>query len=735
MPRHRITRQIACLLLLLAWVGPAAAQRPKVGLVLSGGGAKGIAHVGALRVLEEAGIPVDYIVGTSMGAIVGGLYAIGYRGDELDSLVRRQDWTFLLSDKVQRFDLSLQERIEEERYVLSFPFDRVKAAIRRPLGFVSGHNIVNLFTELTIGYHGDTDFSRFPIPFCCIAADIKSHKEVILSHGDLALTMRASMAIPGFFTPVLLDSLVLVDGGVLNNFPVDVARRMGAEIVIGMDVQADLMDTQKLLSLSNALPQLINLLCMNKYKENLLLADLVIRPDLREYSAADFNTRAVDSLLARGERAARERWDELIRLKAKHGLERMRNDTLRGNRLARTTGYHVRKILLRGVPDRQEQWLRRKIFLREGGYISRLDIHRTVNMLYGTKAFSSVNYHLVGGPEYDLEFILTPHPMNYFNVGARFDTEETGALLFNTTISDQLIRRAQVSLTARLSRYPYLRVGFSLENTLLRRFNLTGEARFNNIDLYARGKKYANVTYRYYLGELSISDLYFRNLNFQAGLRYEFFDYNAFLFADKNVTQKVYPEGFFCYFGKMQVETFDKGTFPNRGLSFKTEFSHYTNNLFSYQGGVPFSALAVHLKGVLSITPRLKVLPALHGRMLIGHSPAYSYYNSMGGIVPGRLSAQQLPFWGIQRLEMFDNSLLVGQLQLRQQIRRTHYLSIVGNVAQHADDVDAMFSRKVIWGGGIAYSRNTRIGPVDLMFSTSNWTKRVNFYLNMGFVF
>jgi NTE family protein len=735
MPRHRITRQIACLLLLLAWAGVATAQRPTVGVVLSGGGAKGIAHVGVLRVLEEAGIPVDYIVGTSMGAIVGGLYAIGYRADELDSLVRQQDWTFLLSDKVQRFDLSLQERVEEDRYVLSVPFDRLKASIRRPLGFVSGHNIVNLFTELTIGYHGDTDFSRFPIPFCCVAADLKSHKEVILTRGDLALAMRASMAIPGFFTPVLLDNQMLVDGGVLNNFPVDVARRAGAEIVIGVDLQADLKETQKLLSMSNALPQLINLLCMNKYKENLSLADLVIRPDLREYSAADFNTRAVDSLLTRGERAARGQWRELIRLKEKHGLERAGHDAPRETLLTRATAYHVRKILLRGVSDRQEQWLRRKIFLREGGNISRLDIHRTVNMLYGTKAFSAVNYHLIGGPEYDLEFILTPHPMNYFNIGARFDTEEMGALLFNTTVSDQLVRRAQVSLTARLSRYPYLRVGFSLENTLLRRFNLTGEVRFNNIDLYARGKKSANVTYRYYLGELSISDLYLRNLNFQAGIRYEFFDYNAFLFADKNVTEKVHPEGFFCYFGKMQVETFDKEYFPNRGLSFKTELGHYTNNLFTYQGGVPFSAIAVHLKGVLSITSRLKALPALHGRVLIGHDPAYSYYNSMGGIVPGRLSAQQLPFWGIPRLEMFDNSLLVGQLQLRQQIKRTHYLSVVGNVAQHADNAGDMFSRKCIWGGGIAYSRNSRIGPVDVVFSTSNRTKRVNFYFNMGVIF
>jgi NTE family protein len=731
MSSRRATRQIICLLLLLTWAAASVAQRPKVGVVLSGGGAKGIAHVGVLRVLEEAGIPVDYIVGTSMGAIVGGLYAIGYDAAALDSIVRQQNWSFLLSDKVQRFDLSLQERVEEEQYLLTLPFDRLNATTRRPLGLVSGHNILNLFTELTVGYHGDIDFSSLPIPFRCVAADIKSRREIILTNGDLAQAMRASMAIPGFFTPVLVDDLALVDGGVLNNFPTDVARAMGADIVIGVDVHADLMETQKLLSMSNALPQLINLLCMNKYQENLELADLVIRPDLHEYSAADFNTRVVDSLLSRGERATREHWSELLQLKEKHALQRTSSDT---PRLTRATDYRVRRIILRGVSHQQERWLRRKILLHEGSAITRLAIHRTVNMLYGTKAFSSVNYHLLGGPEYDLEFVLTPHPMNYFNIGARFDTEEMGALLFNTTISNQLIRGAQVSLTTRLSKYPYLRAEFSLENTILRRFNLTGEIRFNDIDLYARGKKTTNVTYRYYLAELSISNLYFRDFTFQAGTRYEFFDYNAFLFADNNGTEKVHPEGFFTYFGKVQIETLDKGYFPDKGLSFKTEFTYHADNLLTYRGGAPFSALALQLEGVISINTHLKILPALHARTLIGHTTAYSYYNSMGGTIPGRLSAQQLPFWGIPRMEIFENSLLVARLHARQRVGR-NYISIVANIAQHADNIDAMFDRKTIRGGGIAYSRDLRIGPVDIILSYSDHTRRANFYFNLGYIF
>ena len=264
------------------------AERKKVGLVLSGGGAKGIAHIGVIEVLEKAGIPVDYVVGTSMGSIVGGLYAIGYDIQVLDSMVRNQNWSFLLSDKVYRDNLSFPEKEMTEKYILSFPFGRGKEN-RMPAGFVSGQNVYHLFSDLTVGYHDSLNFEELPIPFACVAANIIDGKEVVLKQGDLVQAMRASMAIPGVFTPVHLDSLILVDGGIVNNFPVDVAKAMGADIIIGVDVQSDLKKAEQLNSLPGVMGQLIHLLCMNKFEENLKLTDLYIKPDLNEYSAASFN--------------------------------------------------------------------------------------------------------------------------------------------------------------------------------------------------------------------------------------------------------------------------------------------------------------------------------------------------------------------------------------------------------------------------------------------------------------
>ena len=346
--RFPTLRRLLCVGLLLLLVVPTVeAQRKKVGIVLSGGGAKGVAHIGVLQVLEKAGIPVDVIVGTSMGSIVGGLYAIGYSADQLDSLVRVQDWMFLLSDKVNRYDLPFGEKEQDGKYLLSLPFDRGK---KRPSGFISGQNVYNLFSDLTIGYHDSLDFLQLPIPFACVAADMFHREEIVMKGGNLVQAMRASMAIPGVFTPVRTGNRVLVDGGILNNFPTDVARELGAEIVIGVDVQADLMKEDKLESVSGVIPQIINLLCMNKHEANVKLADLVIRPDMKGYTAASFSARSIDSLLARGKVAALQQWSEITRVKELIGES---GNVDNGIPKARQPGkIPIRNIIIRGLSSR-----------------------------------------------------------------------------------------------------------------------------------------------------------------------------------------------------------------------------------------------------------------------------------------------------------------------------------------------------------------------------------------------
>ncbi len=720
--------------LLLVCCG-AQAERKKVGLVLSGGGAKGVAHIGVLKVLEEAGIPIDYIAGTSMGSIVGGLYSIGYDARCLDSLVRVQNWPFLLSNRVYRYDLPFSEKEKDEKYLLSVPMLGSKL-IQMPAGFISGQNIYNLFSELTLGYHDSLSFLDFPIPFSCVAANLVNGEEVVLSSGNLPLAMRASMAIPGVFSPVVQDSMMLVDGGIANNYPVDVMRGMGADIIIGVDVSAGLRTMDELNSVVDIVDQLTNFLGMAKYEENIKLTNLYIKPDIEPYSAASFDPAAIDTLILRGERAARAQWDEIIRLKEQLGLaaDAPGNREIK-NPLISTDSLIIGNIRIEGVRAAEKKWIRKKVGLQEYSVISRKDLYRAIAALYGTGAFSLVNYHLSGQQVYDLTLVLEEKGMSSLNIGFRFDSEEMAAILVNTTITHRNMRGLQLSVTGRLSMNPYVRLDCSLGNTFLRKTSLTYMYKYNDIDLYRRGHKADNIAFSYHMGGLNFSDIYIRNLKFELGIKYEYFDFSSFLYAQPWEREEVKAEGFLSYYGLMHYETYDQKYYPEKGTSVRGEYTLYTSNGLHYDGGAPFSALAGSVTTVLPLSRRFAVLPSVYGRVLIGHQIPYAYQNNMGGMVTGRYFPQQLSFVGIHHLEMFENAVLVGRMKLRYRIGKKNYLTAVANYAKQKDNFFDILSGEDIWGGGISYSYNTLVGPVDLWLDMSNWNKKWGVYFNLGYYF
>ena len=281
--------------------------RPKVGLVLGGGGAKGAAAIGILKELEREKIPIDYIAGTSIGAIIGGLYAQGYRADDLEKLFRSQNWLALLADR----DTTLVGKVYKEEdgviYVFGFPVRR-KADADNNTGFwmLHGDHVYNFLDSLVSRSPVQRGIVKHAIPFSCVAFDIRRQQEIVLDTGSLARNMRASMAIPGAFKPVQIDTLMLVDGGMGNNLPVDVVRKMGADIVIAIDLQQRKRDDYRspfgfLKGLGGILDWLAERPDIKKYNVNRTKADLYINPDLGSYGVTDFNAKAIKDILKIGE--------------------------------------------------------------------------------------------------------------------------------------------------------------------------------------------------------------------------------------------------------------------------------------------------------------------------------------------------------------------------------------------------------------------------------------------------
>ncbi|MBA4320974.1 MAG: patatin, partial [Flavobacterium sp.] len=275
-------------------------KKPKIGLVLSGGGAKGFAHVGVLKVLEAAGIKIDYIGGTSMGAVIGGLYASGYNATQIDSIVRVTNFDNLLIDYIPRTSKSFYEKRNDELYALILPFDNFK--IGAPQSLSKGMFNYNLFNELTLHVRHVRDFNQLPIPFLCMATDIEFGQQVILDKGVLAQALFASSALPSVFSPVILDDRFLIDGGVTNNYPIDEVRKLGADIIIGVDVQNGLRDREQLKDATKILFQITNLQMIEKMKLNAKNTDIYIKPDIKEYGAVSFEK--AKEIILRGEEAA-----------------------------------------------------------------------------------------------------------------------------------------------------------------------------------------------------------------------------------------------------------------------------------------------------------------------------------------------------------------------------------------------------------------------------------------------
>ena len=712
-------------------------QRKKVGVVLSGGGAKGVAHIKALKVIEEAGIPIDYIVGTSMGSIVGGLYAIGYTPEQLDSMVRKQDWTFLLSDRIKRSAMSLTERERSAKYIVSLPFTKnPKAAMSG--GIIKGQNLANLFSDLTVGYHDSINFNKLPIPFACVSANVVNGDQIVFHDGVLSTAMRASMAIPGVFTPVRKDSMVLVDGGIVNNYPADVAKAMGADIIIGVDVQNALKSADKLNSAPDILGQIVDLTCQTNHEKNVELTDTYIKVNVDGFSSASFTPAAIDSLMRRGEEAARAQWNSLIALKKEIGIPDNYVPKQHGpySSLSNSRTVYVTDISFSGVEADDKKWLMKKCNLKENSNITTQQIEQAVYQLRGSHSYSSASYTLTDTPEgYHLNFLLEEKYEKRINLGIRFDSEEMASILLNTTLSHRALRGSRLSITGRLNKNPYVLVDYSFGSNMLRKLGVSYMFKYNDINLYDKKDKVDNITFSYHRGDLNLSDIYFRNFKFQLGLRYEYFNYKSVLYNTDYIAENLKSQGFASYYALAHFDTYDKKYFPDKGMSFRADYSLYTDNMVNYDGHAPFSALSADFEPTVRLTRRVYLLPALYGRVLIGRDIAIPYLNYVGGEVAGRYMNQQLPFYGIHNLQVFDNSVVVGRLQLRYRLGMRHYITLTGNYAKQSESFFDILKGDDVWGGGAGYAYNSIIGPISVTFDMSNWDQKLGVYFNLGYYF
>lgn len=399
--------------------------RPKIGLVLSGGGARGGAHIGVLKALEELDVPVDYIAGTSMGAIIGGFYAAGYDSDEIERILIEVDWDKALTDQPERRDRTMRKKELEAQFLIPYRVGINQGKLQLPLGAVEGQHLDQIFHRILLPVVGTRDFDQLSIPFRAVATDLVTGEEVVLSAGSLPDTLRASMSVPGVFAPVRIGGRLLVDGGMANNLPVNVVREMGADIVIAVDISSPLLKEEQLTSILSVTEQLSNFLVRRTTEaqiESLGQQDLLIVPELGDFSSADFAGAA--SIVPLGYEAAIDQSEYLAAMTFRHAPDPA------GSFGKPPAEYIVHYVEIDNESILNDQIIRSRLALEIGQPLDLAALEESLDSIYSLDIFKSVTYDQIVNDAGESGILISAIPRewgpNYLQFGLQLSSDFSG---------------------------------------------------------------------------------------------------------------------------------------------------------------------------------------------------------------------------------------------------------------------------------------------------------------------
>jgi len=703
-------------------------NRPKVAVVLSGGGAKGFAHIGVLKVLEDEGIPIDIIVGTSMGSIVGGLYSIGYSADEIAGLSLSQDWAALLSDNIPRKELDEYTRSERQRYLLTIPLTKdIKPGM--PSGLINGQNVLNLLCGLTANVPTDADFSKFPVSFACIGADLETGKETVLNSGFLPTAIFSSMAIPGIFVPGEHNGGKYIDGGIVNNFPTDVARKMGADIIIGVDIRTDLHKGSEIKSIIDVMDQLINFYSIEKDSANKTLCTIRIRPNIDGYGTSSFNTAAVDTLIKRGVKSATEAIDEIRELKVRYNLDKREISKA----LVNQKEWKINEISLSGNYSMSDNLLRDELALNIPEKYSYPDIKRSINNIYGTGNFKRVYFNLAESNDgYCLKINAAEKKTWDVNVGMRANTKNAISVVLNTIRRDYTKTFGLVSFTADISSNPRMNFHLEYDRNNKSAISLSVDGRYNNLNVYVDKDNYYPCEL-YNASAKLYKDLKITNYAIIGyGIKQEYFNGKLkTIVSDINTTISQSEKHITNLFANLKYDNLDDYYFPAKG----TEL--YSEALLAIDEGFDHYIPIVHFKmrNIIKINKSFSILLNASGRSIFTETVPLHLGNFVGGNDFELLLDNQLPFYGLPSLWPTGRFTYSGLAGLRVNISKKHYVTIEGNYLMHNDTSHRLDEFSTITGIGLTYAYKSAIGPIKLIAGYSDKYKKPTLSANVGFWF
>ena len=706
-------------------------KKPKIGLVLSGGGAKGLAHIGVLKVIDSLGIKIDYIGGTSMGAIIGGMYASGYTGKQLDSIFKTLTIDDLVQDNIPRKSKILINKRNDDIYALVLPFKNLK--LETPNALSKGLYNFNFLSKISYHVRNTRDFKKLPIPFFCIATDIETGEEVVLDKGIFPQALVASSSIPSVFYPIEIEGRLLIDGGVTNNYPVEKLRELGADYIIGVDVQEALKTRKDLQGITTIFGQISNFNSQGQMESKRKLTDIYIKPDIKGFNVLSFENGK--KIIKNGENEARKFLTELAVFQNK--------DYKKPEVVAVKDSISIGNIGFTELKNYTRAYVLGKLRFKPNTKISFKDFQNGIQNLNNTQNFSSVRYQF---NEKDIFISLRENKVNTFlKFALHYDELYKSAALINITHKKLLSKNDMVSLDVILGdnfRYDfnylidngyYFSLGISSN---LNTFNKNVKTVFGIQNYLNNNLEKINLDYSSLNNRAFFQTVFLRKYNIGGGLEFQ----NLILKSDNlNLVNKtIENSNYLSFFGYLNHDTFDNKYFPKKGWYFKSNFNYYFHSSDYTNQFSKFSIAKADMAIAFSPVKKLSVIIQNEGGFKVGYSDLPYFDFVLGGY--GFKDTNNIrAFYGYDFLSLSGNSYVKAssvvdyEFYKKNHVNFTYNASIVG---------DFIFNSTKTWlnkpsytGFGLGYGLDTLIGPLEIKYSWSPETHFSAFWFNLGFTF
>lgn len=711
--------------------------QPKVGLVLSGGGAKGFAHVAVLKEIDKAGIQLDYIGGTSMGAIIGGLYAAGYSAIQIEEMVLDIDFMTLMRDQLPRNTATFFEKEYEEKSSITLPVNNWSIGL--PKAISKGQNVLNVLFELFNKTEHISDFSKLPIPFFCIATDAENGSEILIENGSLPMALRASASFPTLLDPFVINDKLLLDGGIANNFPISIMKSKGIDIVIGVNVEGRLVNKDKLTSAVSILNQIVIYQMYYKTQLEKEKVEVYIHPDIFDFNVVDFDKKL--EILEKG-RLEAEKYSDVFKEIAKKQVIKKEPNALEIHPKRKV----ISRIELKGNQNYTRAYVLGKLNIREGDSLTRAEISSKIQLLYATKNYDRISYSLqkLFTNNYEISFDVKESKDNAtVSLGAHYDLLYKSGFLLNYKQKNTLLKNDLFSFDAILGdnlRYSlnyFVDNGFYISYGFRSRYDhFRANSKFNPIvsqfpTLNAIDLNYTDITNQFF-----IQTTFDRQFAIGLGAEHKFVNVSTRTISTNNKDLIIDNSNYFNAFGYLKLDTYDQKYFVTKGFYADFNFRWYLSSTDYNQNFKQFAQAKGTLGFARTFGERFTFQMTNEAGFTLDRpgSEVFDFY--LGGYNQNYINTF-VTLYGYDFAELSNKSFIKSEFNFRYRFLENHYATVIANYARLDDNVfkDIDLFKNIYDGYAVGYSYNSIIGPIEVKYSWSPDTKQRYWLFNLGFWF